>query len=364
MLIVQKAWELISPLLPVLAVIIVFVGAGRLAYRISGAKPGAKGSSRVRLQGTLLVLTLAGLLALVLVLPVDTELRGQLLSLLGIVLTAVIALASTTFVGNVMAGMMIGTVRNFSSGDFIEVKEYAGRVTEHDLLSTEIQTRERDLITLPNLFLVVNPVKVIRKSGTVVSATVSLGYDVPREQIERALLRAAAATELQEPFVRIDELGDFSVTYRIAGLLTETRHLLTTRSRLRGATLDALHEAGIEIVSPNFMNTRAIDADVKFIPPLPPQRVGGMRSDSDTSAEQVVFDKATKAERLELLKREHEKACADIKTEKELLKANPDEHEKKRIELHIEFLERRCERLAEQADRLADHIEQDDESDT
>jgi small-conductance mechanosensitive channel len=56
---------------------------------------------------------------------------------------------------------------------------------------TEIQTDERTLTTLPNLYLVTNPVTTLRSSGTVVSATVSLGYDVPRGRIEELLLEAA-----------------------------------------------------------------------------------------------------------------------------------------------------------------------------
>jgi len=356
-----KLLDLVLPMAPAVAVVLIFATAGRLAKRLLEAKPGTGGRGKVRLQGTLLVLSLAGLLAVVVVLPVEIALRGQLLSLLGIVLSAAIALASTTFVGNIMAGMMIGAVRNFHSGDYIQVKDYTGRVTEHGLLSTEIQTEQRDLITLPNLYLVVNPVRVVRKSGTIVSTTVSLGYDVPRDRIEKLLLQAAETTGLQEPFVRVDELGDFSVTYRIAGLLTKTRRLLTTRSRLRGATLDALHSAGVEIVSPNFMNTRMIAEAAQFIPQVKRQPTG-KQSDHEPVAEDTVFDKATEAENLEMLKQEHDKACEEIKAEKERLKGDLDDQEKKRVKLHIEFLEQRCVRLAERADQMASKIEQGDKS--
>ena len=59
----------------------------------------------------------------------DTS-RGQLLALLGLALTAVIALSSTTFVANAMAGLMLRSVKSFRPGDFIRVGEQSGRVTE------------------------------------------------------------------------------------------------------------------------------------------------------------------------------------------------------------------------------------------
>ena len=60
-------------------------------------------------------------------------------------------------------------VRNFRMGDFIRVAEHFGRVSERGLFHTEIQTENRDLTTLPNLFLVTHPVTTIRTSGTIVS---------------------------------------------------------------------------------------------------------------------------------------------------------------------------------------------------
>lgn len=92
--------------------------------------------------------------------------------------------------------------------------EHFGRVSKRGLFHTEIQTEDRDLITLPNLYLVSHPVTTVRNSGTIISSTVSLGYDVPRGRIEASLLRAAQNAGLQDPFVRIFELGDFSVSYR------------------------------------------------------------------------------------------------------------------------------------------------------
>lgn len=120
---------------------------------------------------------------------------------------------------------------------------------------------------MPNLDLVTQPMKIARSSGTIVSAEVSLGCDVPRQRVAELLQAAARQAGLAEPFVQVRALGDFLVTYRAAGLLDEVASLISTRSRLREAILDSLHAAGIEIVSPNFMNTRAQPEQARIIPP-------------------------------------------------------------------------------------------------
>ena len=201
-------------------------------------RPQLTGEGQVAGQVILLVLTALGVIAIVLVMPVAGELKGQLLTLLGLALTLVIALSSTTFAANAMAGFMLRTEKSFRPGDFIRVGDHIGRVTERGLFHTEIQTEDRDLTTLPNMYLVSNPVTVVRSSGTIVSARVSLGYEVARSRVEPLLKTAAERADLEEPFVQVTTLGDYSVTYRVAGFLPQVKHLLTARSRLRKRILD------------------------------------------------------------------------------------------------------------------------------
>ena len=254
--------------------------------------------AQFRFQLIMLALTFAGLLAIILALPISEETRGQLLSLIGILLSAAIALSSTTFIGNIMAGIMLKAVRSTRPGDFITVANLTGRITEMDLLHTEIQTEFRDLVTVPNLFMVTQPLQVVRTSGSIITAEVSLGYDVSHAKATEILCAAAADAGLKDGFVHVRELGDFSVLYRVAGLLEDVQSLISARSRLRAAMLDALHNAGVEIVSPNFMNTRAVQEGQVFIPepsrePTPsPHPV----------AEDIAFDKAEDAASLEKLR--------------------------------------------------------------
>lgn len=267
-----------------------------------------------RFQLIMLALTLAGGLAVIIALPVNDVLRGQLLGLIGILLSAAIALSSTTFIGNILAGIMLKVVRSARPGDFVSIGDLTGRVTEMDLLHTQVQTEFRDLVTVPNLFMVTQPLHVVRASGTIIHAEVSLGYDVYHGRVSEVLLAAAATAGLTDAFVHVRQLGDFSVSYRVAGLLQDVQSLISARSDLRRAVLDALHSAGIEIVSPNFMNTRTLAKEQRFVP-APGQSLRSGRV-IETRAEKVAFDVAEQAASVEELR----KAIELVEKELEALK--------------------------------------------
>ena len=288
------------------------------------------------------VLVLLGCIVVLLVVPVGDDTRSQLIGLLGLLLSVVITLSSTTFVANAMAGFMLRAVRSFRPGDFIQVGQQFGRVTERGLFHIEIQTEDRDLTTLPNLYLVSNPVKVVRFSGTVVSATVSLGYDVPHKQVVSLLVDAAKNAQLQDPFVYIMDLGDFSVTYRVAGFLTEVKQLLTVRSNLRAEVLTTLHGAGVEIVSPNFMTQRLLREKERV---LPPDASEPAAADAGQAPEERIFDKADQAEELEQLRVERGECETRISELQEQLKS-PAEDERPGLESEVARLRRRCDDIA------------------
>jgi small conductance mechanosensitive channel len=332
------------PFLTALVVVGAILAAARWLLFVKEVTRLADGS--LSRQLTMLALTITSIVALVVALPVGDASRSQIFSLIGLVLTGIVALSSTTFVGNAMAGLMLRAVQAFRAGDFLQTKEHFGRVTQRGLLHTEIQTENRDLTTLPNLFLVINPVTVIRYSGTFVSATVSLGYDVPRAHIEEALLEAAGAAQLEEPFVQVLELGDFSVQYRVAGFLAEVKHLLSARSRLRACMLDSLHAAGIEIVSPAFMNQRQLSADRRFIPPRPSSGEGPPSDAEHPVPEAIIFDKAEQAASREQLAEQ----LATIDGELKALRDGGDDkahRDRANVERDIERLETRRRSVAD-----------------
>jgi small-conductance mechanosensitive channel len=297
----EKLTEIILDLMPM--TVVIAIGAGVIAFlnrRMTVKARELAGEGTFRRQMVLTFFAMFFVVAILVTAPLEDTTRGNLISLFGIGLTGVIALSSTTLASNVMAGLMLRAVRNFNRGDFIRVGDFLGRVTERGLFHTEIQNERSDLITLPNLYLATNAVTVIRPSGTFISATISLGYDLQHDGIEKLLTEAAGHAGLLEPFVRIRSLGDFSVTYEVSGRLGETKKFLGAKSALHRAVLDTLHRAGVEIVSPTFMNQRQVTGDRMFIPdvvaakPIAPTR--------DRTPDTVVFDKADQVEKADDLR--------------------------------------------------------------
>jgi small-conductance mechanosensitive channel len=297
----------------------------------------------------MLLLTVLGVVLILVALPLKDKTESGLFTLLGLLLTAVIALSSTTFVANAMAGWMLRAVRSFKPGDFVRVGEHFGRVTGRRVFHTEIQIEDRDLTTLPNLYLISHPITVVRASGTIVSATVSLGYDNPHSVIEPLLVKAAGRAALEEPFVQIMKLGDFSVTYRVAGFLPEVKQILTARSNLRAMMLDTLHDANLEIVSPTFMYQRRTEGEARSLPPKTRSYWQPAGPAEDTIPEELIFDKAEQAERLEQLGAMREKLAAEAdELEGQLKKADAAEQSQ---------LERRIDRRRKRSEAIARFIE-------
>ena len=303
--------------------------------------------AQLRRQAAMLAMTLVCILLAIFFLPIEPKTREQLIGLLALALTAVIALSSTTFVANIMAGFMLRSLRNFRLGDFVHIGHEFGRVTERGMFHTEIQTEDRDLVTLPNLYLIANPVRVIRPSGTIISATVSLGYDIAHQNVKDCLIKAALDAELEDPFVHVTDLGDYAVTYRVAGFLAEVKHLLSVRSRLRKRMLDSLHAAGIEIVSPTFMNQRQLELTQPVMPPPCEGPDCAVRTTADLNEaetpDDLIFDKAEQAVLLDKLRNDREEFGRELETLTKERKSASSTHEKERLERQIGLLEARTE---------------------
>ncbi|RDV26633.1 mechanosensitive ion channel family protein [Alteromonas aestuariivivens] len=301
---------LITTIIPALVALAAIVGVVYLCYYLLiGRQTALTGDQKMPRQVGIVVLCIVGLVTFVLFLPVSVETRNQIIALIGVVLSGMIAFSSTSIMSNLMAGIVLRINRPFRIGDFIRVHDHAGRVTEMGILDTEVQTEKRELIAFANNTLITSPVTVVRSSGAIISVELSLGYEIFHGDIEAELIKAAESIELEEPFVQITQLGDFSVSYRVAGLLKDVKSMLGARSRLHKAVLDHLHQAGIEIVSPSFMNQRAQQPGVQMIPR---HKVVTSDSAEEGDPDAIVFDKAQEAEQQESKRQQLENSLAEL----------------------------------------------------
>ena len=177
----------------------------------------------------------------------------------------IVSLGSSSIIGNVMAGMVMTYMRPFRVGDFIKYGDMEGFVIEKSVLVTRIRTRKNDVITIPNSNLMTSQTTNYTFSahnyGVIVHTKVTIGYDMPWQQIRDLLLDAAAKTShLQkkpEPFVRITALDDFYVEYEINAYTRKSDLLGDIYSELHQNILDSFHSNGVEIMSPHIFAHRS-----------------------------------------------------------------------------------------------------------
>lgn len=295
-----------------------------------GRHPDLGNEKKFPRQLMMLGLFFLSLLVVVFALPISESSRNQVLGLMGILISGILALSSTTIVSNLIAGVLLRNTKPFKIGDFIRVGDHFGRVSERGLFDTEIQTEERELIDLPNTYLISKPVTTIRGTGAVVSASLSLGYDIGHAQIEPLLIKAAEMSGLEEPFVHILELGNYAVTYRISGILPESKRFITARTKLYRHVLDTLHQRKIEIMSPAYMNQRRLGENQLV---LPAGVQAASSNETECASDDIVFDKAERAETLE---NEKNKLTENIEKLEIALKAVNEKGEKDAIKKDIE----------------------------
>lgn len=334
------------PTIAVVAVTVVLV----LGVRAFAARSTAATAADRTFRGQIatIAIILFGVLALIFALPEGSD-SDLAFSVFGLVVTGALAISSQSIIANAMAGLMLRSVASFKPGDFIEVSEHMGRVSEQGLFHTEIQTPDRDLITIPNSVMLEQPVRVVRGSGTIVSVRLSIGYDVSHHVLEDLFVAAAREVDLVDPFVQMIDLGDYAITYRVAGFLEDPRTLLASRSRLRMAIVDTLSDAGIEIMSPMYVARRAVNND----PLIANDRTRSAGARVRRTSEDRVFDKAESAGKLETARADLDVATDELDALRDQLTTAAEEAQPKleaaigRQERHIDRLVRSIERLTE-----------------
>ncbi len=286
----------IAQYLPLAATVIgaaITLGLGHYLLLARHADLGSE--AKLPRQLIMLVMTVAAVIMAIIVAPMPSDLQTNVLGLLGVLLSGVIALSSAAFVTNFMAAVMLRVTRPFKVGDFIRVGDFFGKVSARGLFDTEIQTENRELIAIPNATFINQGVTVMRSSGVIIHSTLSLGYELGVAEVEPLMLQAAKESGLADPYVHVLSLDDFSITYKVAGLLVDVERLLTAHSKLNRQLLFVLHGAGVEIASPSITRHITQDADTRILP----ERERAPIASTGIEAEEIVFDKARQVEALE-----------------------------------------------------------------
>ncbi len=181
-----------------------------------------------------------------------------------------VALASTSALGNVISGLALIYTRAFQIGDWVQIENSTGEVIRTSLIATRILTRQNVVVTVPNGKIlgghVSNFSAMTRKGQPLfVQASVSLGYEVAWRRVHELLGAAAGDTKgvltQPAPFVREESLDAFSVIYELNAFIDRPDSMQEIRARLLRNVLDTFEQNGVELLTPDHIRvTQALES--------------------------------------------------------------------------------------------------------
>ncbi len=172
-----------------------------------------------------------------------------------------LTLGSAGIVNQLMSGLVLVYSRALSVGDFVDIGENVGVVSEVGALSTKIINMRNEEVTIPNAVLVANPIRNYSRlagaRGTLVSTQVTIGYDTPWRQVHAMLIVAAEQTPglraTPKPFVYQRALGDWYVEYELFAHMDKPLERVPVLSALHANIQDQFNTYGVQIMSPHFV---------------------------------------------------------------------------------------------------------------
>ena len=187
------------------------------------------------------------------------------------------SLGAASVTANIAAGIVITYMRPFQVGDHVAIDDIEGDVVERTLLVTRLNTLRNEDVTVPNAKVlgdsITNFTRNANEHGIVVSARISIGYDVPWHKVRELLLDAASRSDgidaTPSPFVRQVSLEDFYIVYDVCGTTRTPQNRGAILSELHAHILDVFNAAGVEILSPHFEAGRDGKASTVIVPRSP-----------------------------------------------------------------------------------------------
>lgn len=128
----------------------------------------------------------------------------------------VVGLAAQETLGNVISGLLMMFSRPFELGDWIELNDYSGVVTDITVINTRLETFDGELVSVPNQMVSSSAINNISRRGQLrVKKTVGIDYEADfekaKEIAEEIMNDHEIVAKYPSPKAMIDGLGDSSV---------------------------------------------------------------------------------------------------------------------------------------------------------
>jgi small-conductance mechanosensitive channel len=169
-----------------------------------------------------------------------------------------VSLGSTSFIGNIVAGIVVTYMRPFKIGDRIKIGEITGFVVEKNATVTRLRTHKNEYVTFPNSSILNSNITNYNLSadneedhGLILNTVITFGYTTPWKQVHEILINAALKTDLIErdpfPFVQQTKLDDFYAHYEINAYTKAVNRVPYVYSELYKHIQDGFREAGLDM---------------------------------------------------------------------------------------------------------------------
>lgn len=172
-------------------------------------------------------------------------------------LSVVLGLALQDTLGNLFAGLSLQLERPVAPGDWVRLGEHEGQVVEISWRAIKIETRERELVTIPNNQLAKNTIQNLSRAlgGPVVCVVkVGLAYGAPPNLVKELLLGVLRdcphAIRTPAPDVVAAGFGESSIDYELRCWVTRYEQLRPAEDFIRSTLWYRLRRAGLEIPFP------------------------------------------------------------------------------------------------------------------
>lgn len=235
--------------------------------------------------------------------PINQEIRTWLLKGLAATFSVPVLFAGMNPVKNIIGGFFLHLKPSFKPGHIIKINGVEGWVMEVGIMKTVIKDQYVRNVHIPNKDFSDSVCKVVDAKETIIYAELSLGYDANSNIVTKALMKSAEDCGLEKGAVWVKKLGNNSISYEIRAFLKDTNKFYSMQSQLKMKAMQNLHQAKIEVLSPEFINIRRLESDKKILHNISHSVESGIEEQERESKKEVdAFSNLNKMN--ELLKKE------------------------------------------------------------
>jgi len=165
-----------------------------------------------------------------------------------------IGLAMQGALSSIAAGVMLVIFRPFKIGDFVEVDGLMGTVKDISIVATELATLDNLQVIVPNSSVWGSPITnysvyPTRRAEWLFGVSYAADLKKAEEIIRETIFNDPRAHAEPEPFLQVNNLGDFSVDFLVRVWCDRT-DLFQFRADMTRAVKEAFDANGIDIPFP------------------------------------------------------------------------------------------------------------------